>query len=63
MSPIYTRERELRALMKGMSHFGLRRGRILTFEGEEIIRDSAGEITITPVWKWLLLRESRNLAL
>jgi len=49
-----TREREVRALRKGMKHFGVNKGLILTYETEEIIKDNGLEIEVRPVWKWLL---------
>lgn len=49
-----TKERETRALIKGMRHFGLKKGQILTFDSEEIIKTGEYEIKVTPVWKWLL---------
>lgn len=49
-----TKERETRALIKGMSYFGLKKGQILTFDSEEIIKTGEYEIKVTPVWKWLL---------
>ena len=49
-----TREREVRALRKGMKHFGMNKGQILTYEAEEIIQHNGSEIEVRPVWKWLL---------
>ncbi len=49
-----TREREIRALKKGMQHFSLDKGTILTLNQEEIINENDFEITVTPVSKWLL---------
>jgi len=49
-----TREREVRSLIKGMKHFGLNNGLILTYESEEIIKHNGYEIEVKPVWKWLL---------
>lgn len=49
-----TKERETRALIKGMGYFGLKNGLILTFDSEEIIKTGEYEIKVTPVWKWLL---------
>lgn len=49
-----TREREVRALRKGMKHFGMNKGLILTFEVEEIIQHNGYEIEVKPVWKWIL---------
>ena len=49
-----TRERELRALEKGMNHFGLNKGIILTVSHEESIKEKDFEIEIIPVTRWLL---------
>jgi len=49
-----TREREIRALKKGMQHFGLDKGTILTLSQEELIKGKDFEITVVPISKWLL---------
>jgi hypothetical protein len=49
-----TREREIRALRKGMQHFGLGKGIILTLNQEETIIENGFEITVIPTSKWLL---------
>lgn len=49
-----TREREVKALKKGIQHFGLRKGIILTLNQEETIIENDFEITVIPVSKWLL---------
>jgi hypothetical protein len=49
-----TREREIRALKKGMQHFGLDKGTILTLNQEETINENDFEITVMPVSNWLL---------
>ncbi|MGB2764527.1 MAG: ATP-binding protein [Candidatus Aminicenantaceae bacterium] len=49
-----TKERETRALIKGIKHFGLKKGLILTFDSEEIIKSGEYELEVKPVWKWLL---------
>ena len=49
-----TKEREVRALRKGMKHFGVNKSLILTSEAEEVIRNNGYEIEVRPVWKWLL---------
>lgn len=54
ISRLETRDREVRSLIKGMKHFGLMRGLILTYESEEIIKQNGYEIEAKPVWKWLL---------
>jgi len=54
ISRLDTRDREVRSLIKGMKHFGLMRGLILTYESEEIIKHNGYEIEVKPVWKWLL---------
>jgi hypothetical protein len=54
MSMENTREREVRALKKGMMHFGLKKGIILTANREESIKDRDSEIDVIPFPKWLL---------
>lgn len=54
ISQMDTREREVRSLIKGMKHFGLMSGLILTYESEEIIKHNGYKIEAKPVWKWLL---------
>jgi len=49
-----TKERETRALIKGFKHFRQKKGMILTFDSEEIIKTGEYEIEVKPVWKWLL---------
>jgi len=49
-----TREREIRALKKGMQHFGLDKGTILTLNQTETINENDFEITVIPVSNWLL---------
>ena len=49
-----TREREVKALKKGMQHFDLDRGIILTLNQEETIIENDFKITLIPVSKWLL---------
>ncbi len=49
-----TREREIRSLKKGMKHFGLKKGIILTTGPEELIEEKDFKIHVIPVIKWLL---------
>jgi predicted AAA+ superfamily ATPase len=49
-----TGEREIRGLAKGMKHFGLTKGTILTHHQEETIKIPGAEIEIIPFPKWLL---------
>jgi len=49
-----TKEREIRALTKGLRHFGLNEGIILTLDTEETIKSEGYDIEVKPVWKWLL---------
>jgi predicted AAA+ superfamily ATPase len=48
-----TREREIRALKKGMKHFGLKQGIILTLNQEESIIEGEFEINLVPITKWI----------
>jgi len=54
LSLVDTKEREMRALLKGMKHFEQKKGLILTNDSEEVIKSDEYEIEIKPVWKWLL---------
>jgi predicted AAA+ superfamily ATPase len=49
-----TREREMRALQKGMKHFGLKKGIILTVNHEEFIEKDDMKISVIPFPGWLL---------
>jgi predicted AAA+ superfamily ATPase len=49
-----TREREIRALLKCMREFGLKRGRIISFDYEGKERIEKMDIEYQPVWKFLL---------
>ncbi len=49
-----TRERETRALKKGLKHFELKRGIILTHNQEETLIEDGFEISVVPFRKWLL---------
>jgi predicted AAA+ superfamily ATPase len=49
-----TREREIRALIKAMKHFGLDSGTILTFDQEETIIENDFRIKVIPISQWLL---------
>ncbi|MFH2120032.1 MAG: ATP-binding protein [Pseudomonadota bacterium] len=49
------RERELRGLLAAMEKLSLPQGLILTYDEEEILPAAPGrQITVMPVWKWLL---------
>lgn len=56
-----TRKRELEALQKLPKRVPCSQRMILTFDEEETITDSYGDIEVIPVWKWLLKSYSRNL--
>ncbi len=47
-----TRKREIEGLLSAMAKYKLKEGLILTMEHEETVK--AKNITIKPVWKWLL---------
>jgi predicted AAA+ superfamily ATPase len=49
-----TRERELGALTEAMKELKLKKGTIVTLYEQEDIKSSAGNIKITPAWKWFL---------
>ena len=47
-------EREISGLTEAMAVFGLNKGLILTFDTEKEINTPQGEISVLPVWKYLL---------
>ena len=47
-------EREVRGLTEAASLHNLKEGLILTMDQEEVKRENGIEITILPVWKWLV---------
>ena len=49
-----TREREIGALLSAMKHFKLKKALIITDNAEGIERYGKFEITLIPLWKWLL---------
>ncbi len=49
-----TKEREIEGLLEAMRIYKLNKGLILTLEEEGTIRKSNKEITIMPVWRWLI---------
>ncbi len=49
-----TREREIRGMLKGMEHFGTKKGIVLTANQSEVIREGGIEIPVIPMPKWLL---------
>ena len=46
--------RELSGVAEAMKALDLRRGMILTYNQEEMVRHEGHEIALLPVWKWLL---------
>ena len=49
-----TRKREINGLLDAMNTYNLKQGLILTENDEDNIKVNNKEITILPVWKWLL---------
>lgn len=50
-----TREREIKGLLAAMERYGLPMGSIITLEEEEeIIVNDHQQISVRPIWKWLL---------
>lgn len=49
------REREISGLLEAMEKFKLKKGLIITSDGEEEISNGKMKIKVTPAWKWLLL--------
>ena len=54
LSDIDTRKRETTALEKITKVLPCRRRTIITYDSEESIVDSKGDIDVVPCWKWLL---------
>lgn len=50
-----TRKREIRALLSAMGDLGLKEGRILTYNEEEIIKENGKIILVQPAYKRLLV--------
>ncbi len=49
-----TFKREVTALMEGMEYFNLKKSFLVTAERDEVVQTEAGEVVVTPMWKWLL---------
>jgi uncharacterized protein len=47
-------QRETAGLLDAMNEYNLKEGHILTFDLEDRLRIDSSDITIQPVWKWLL---------
>lgn len=50
-----TRQREIKALQKGMAYFNINKATLITRDQEELLKIADQIITITPIWKWLLM--------
>ncbi len=48
------KKREVRGLIKAMKYFGVKKGTIITFGGEETIKEDNFIIEVVPIYKWLL---------
>ncbi|RXK87258.1 ATP-binding protein [Filimonas effusa] len=49
-----TRDRELKGLLKACTYCNVKEGWLLTTEEEEIITLNGIQVTVKPMWKWLL---------
>lgn len=54
------RKREIKGLIEAMNEFNLKSGLILTLDQEEQLKVDGKNITIMPVWKWLLQKDTKN---
>ena len=54
LSPIETREREIKALVKASQKVKADKNLIITIDHEEFIKESGLEIFVVPAWKWVL---------
>lgn len=50
-----TRQREIKALQEGMAYFNINKATLITMDQEELLKIADQIITITPIWKWLLM--------
>jgi len=48
------KDREISGILESMEEFSLKKGTIVTYNQEDLIRKGDKEITIKPAWKWLL---------
>ncbi len=54
LSPIETREREIKALVQAGQNIQAQELLIITMDHEEVIREAEMEIKVLPAWKWIL---------
>ncbi len=52
------REREINGLLNALGSLNIKKGLLLTYDQEEEIRVGNKKIIVTPVWKWLLEKDS-----
>ena len=48
------RDREVKGLLEAMDSYKLRKGLLLTYDQEEVIKEGRKTIIVKPVWEWLL---------
>jgi len=48
------KEREVSGLLEAMKAYNLQEGLILTETEQDVIKEDGFQITVTPIWKWLL---------
>ena len=51
-----TKKRELSGLIEAMKAYDLQEGLILTENEQDLIEQDGFQITVTPIWKWLLFQ-------
>lgn len=56
-----TRQRELTALTTAMTELNIQKGLILTLDEHETINIGNHEITVMPIYQWLLIAESKSV--
>ena len=49
-----TRKREIKSIVSSMSELGINKAEILTYDETDLIKIDTAEISVIPVWKWLL---------
>ncbi|RLD77548.1 MAG: ATP-binding protein [Bacteroidetes bacterium] len=54
ISDYETRKREINSLISAMDELGINKAKILSYDEKEIIKIGINEISVEPVWRWLL---------
>jgi uncharacterized protein len=60
LSPVETREREIKALIKANQNIQVNELLMITLDHEELIQEGEKEIKVIPAWKWICNRKDQN---